>query len=118
LPKTPEQVQHGARIADIAGPRPHERRFASSATRQSTPFPDREAIPERSRGLRRLAATPGCDAHTRMNPNGVPEHERRFARGARNRAHHRAALAHQLRQGLARKAGLRTRLNQGTPEAG
>ena len=33
--------------------------------------PNREAIPERSRGLRRFAATPGDNARERMNPEGV-----------------------------------------------
>jgi hypothetical protein len=42
-------------------------------------IPNRVAIPERSRGWRRFAATPGHDAKTRMNPDGVPVHNRRFA---------------------------------------
>jgi hypothetical protein len=34
--------------------------------------PNREAIPERSRGLRRLAATPGDATHTTPPPQGSP----------------------------------------------
>ncbi len=52
--------------------------------RESTPAAYREAIPERSRGLRRFAATPGRDEQTRMNPEWVPEHDRHSAREARS----------------------------------
>jgi hypothetical protein len=34
--------------------------------------PNREAIPERSRGLRRFAATPGHAPHTVQTPTGSP----------------------------------------------
>jgi hypothetical protein len=79
---------------------------------------NREAIPERSRGRRRFAASPGCDAHTRMNPDGVPDQQRRFAPGHRRTItpsrHARIGSA----VGLPAKPGCAPRLNHGTPEAG